>query len=147
MIPATTPRMVKGSISTWVCCLVIRLGLKAINELSYSFTSKNSMTPLLTKSSNEKISFFKFSTISSVSNILPSSTIKRGLTKRPESVLIIIYPYSYFARLINATLTNFYNKPFLRMSLILRTKFVLTVYLIREPSTITLYPFPCRVFP
>lgn len=52
MIPATTPKIVKGSIYRWVCFIVISEGLRAIRELSYSLTSKNSITPFETRSSN-----------------------------------------------------------------------------------------------
>ena len=41
MIPATTPIIVKGSISKCVWLIVIYLDVTAIKALSSSFTSKN----------------------------------------------------------------------------------------------------------
>ena len=105
------------------------------------------MTPLLTKSSKFILFYFKSVTIWSVNKIRPSSTTSKGLTNLPESVLIMIYPYYYLSVLINAIFTNFYINPFLLIKRILRIIFVSIVYPINEPSTITLYPFPCKIFP
>lgn len=48
--PATTPRMVRGSISMWVCSGVISSSQSATRQLFSSFTSTYSITPVIVQS-------------------------------------------------------------------------------------------------
>lgn len=127
MIPATTPMIVKGSIYKWVWLVVISAEVTAISALSSSLTSRNYMTPFSTRLSKLRMPLSRSSTILWVKRIFPLSRISKGRTNLPESVLIMISPYSSSFPFIMATFTNFSTSPLLLSNLILSINLVLNV--------------------